>query len=168
MAFIRALSLVAFLAALAGCGFSPLYGTHGDTAIKYHFDSIAIGNIPDREGLYLRNALIDRLYDHGRPAAPQYTLNVAGLRQRITDLDITKSADATRAQLRIETKMTLLDSKTGETLLQRDLVAVASYNILQSRFTTRVSEDDARRAALDDIARQIEQQLALYFGRSLK
>ena len=150
---------------LAGCGFSPLYGTRGDNAAKYHFDSIAIGNIPDQEGQYLRNALIDRFYQHGRPADPQYTLEVAKVRQRRRDLDITKSSSATRAQLRLDTKMTLKDNKTGETLLTRDLLAITSYNILQSQFTTRVSQDDAERSGLDDLARQIEQQLALYFNR---
>ena len=161
----RALFLSALLF-LSACGFSPLYGTHGDNAVKYHFASVFIGNIPDHEGLYLRNALIDRLYSHGRPAAPQYRLEIAKITTLKQDLDITKSSSATRAQLRLSTKITLYDAKTEEVLLNRNLLAMTSYNILQSQFTTRVSEDDAQRSALDDLARQIEQQLALYFGRS--
>lgn len=164
MIYVRTLFLLTLLF-LGACGFSPLYGTHGDNAVKYHFDSVFIGNIPDREGQYLRNALIDRLYGHGRPADPQYRLEIAKITTRKQDLDVTKSSAATRAQLRLSTKITLYDSKTGEVLLKRDLLAVTSYNILQSQFTTRVSEDDAQRSALDDLARQIEQQLALYFNR---
>ena len=161
------MALILFFTLLlpAACGFSPLYGTHADNAVKYHLDAVAIGNIPDREGQYLRNALIDRFYEHGRPADPQYTLNVEKIQERIRDLDVTKSATATRAQLRLETKITLTDAKTGETLLGQKLQTITSYNILQSRFTTRVSEEDARRSALDDLARQIEQQLALYFNK---
>lgn len=159
--------LGAFLA-LAGCGFSPLYGSRGDSAaVAQHFDSVSIGNIPNREGQYLRNALIDRLYSAGRPVAPRYELHISQVRESITDLDITKSSSATRAQLRLNAEMKLRDSVTNEVVLERGLAAITSYNILQSRFTTRVSEDDARRAALDDLARQAERQLALYFNRGV-
>lgn len=163
----RAFFLCAVLL-LTGCGFSPLYGTRHDTgaaAVGSGFDAIFIANIPDRQGQYLRNALIDRLYAHGRPAAPRYTLTIAPVNQKKRDLDITKSASATRAQLRLDTTMTLSDNVDGKVLLKRDLLAITSYNILQSQFTTRVSQDDAQRSGLDDLARQIEQQLALYFSK---
>lgn len=167
MESMRMLLLSAVLA-LAGCGFAPLYGSRGDNAaVARHFDSVVIGNIPNREGQYLRNALIDRLYSSGRPAAPRYELHISQVRESITDLDITKSSSATRAQLRLNAEMKLRDSTTGEIVLERGLTAITSYNILQSQFTTRVSEEDARRAALDDLARQAEQQLALYFGRGV-
>lgn len=168
MGFMRTLFLTAVVLALAACGFSPLYATHGGTGVKGGFDAIFIDNIADRDGLYLRNALIDRLYSHGRPAAPAYTLTVSKLRSERRDLDITRTSSTTRAQLRVETTMTLKDNATREVLLTRDLTAITSYNILQSQFTTRVSEDDTRRSALDDLARQVEQQLALYFNREQK
>ena len=59
----------------------------------------------------------------------------------------------------------VLNDDKGEALLKRSLSAVTSYNILDSQFTTRVAEDAARRQALDDLARQIETHLLLYFNR---
>lgn len=166
MTFMRALFLCAVLL-FAGCGFSPLYGTHGDNAaVTQSFDSVFIANIPDREGQYLRNALIDRLYAHGRPADPRYTLTIDRIQRQKRDLDITKNASATRAQLRLDAGMTLTENANGKILLKRGLISITSYNILQSQFTTRISEDDAQRSALDDLARQAEQHLALYFGRN--
>ncbi|HEY8189757.1 MAG TPA: LPS assembly lipoprotein LptE [Micavibrio sp.] len=164
----RTFFLTAVLLALGACGFSPLYATHDDAGVKGGFDAVFIDNIADRDGLYLRNALMDRLYSHGRPPAPVYTLTFSKLQQERRDLDITRTSSSTRAQLRIESTMTLKDNATGEVLLTRGLTAITSYNILQSQFTTRVSEDDTRRSALDDIARQVEQQLALYFSREHK
>jgi len=163
MIFVRTLLLSTFLF-LAACGFKPLYSSQ--TTAKQSFNAVFIDNIPDREGQYLRNALMDRLYNQGRPGTPQYNLNVSAIHQQRRDLDITKSSSATRAQLQVNTTITLSDSKTGSILLKRDLRALTSYNILQSQFTTRVSEDDAQRSALDDLARQIEQQLALHFNRN--
>jgi LPS-assembly lipoprotein len=148
---------------VAGCGFAPMYGSHTSSGAK--LDSIYIDNIPDREGQYLRNALMDRFYHGGRPADPAYVLKIAALRERISDLDITKGSDATRSQLKLTTTMTLRDEKTDQVLLERDLISIASYNILDSQFTTRVSQEATRENALDDLARQIEAQLALYFDR---
>jgi LPS-assembly lipoprotein len=61
--------------------------------------------------------------------------------------------------------MDLVDISTGENVLSRPVKAITSYNVLGSQFTTRVSENDAREAALEDLARQIETQIALYLKR---
>lgn len=154
---------------LAGCGFRPLYGEPPQDSftqsITTYLSDIRISNIPDREGQYLRNALIDRFYRDGYPDNPRYTLDISNVGETRTELDLTKSADTTRAQLKLRTKIVLRDTIANKTVLQRDLLAITSYNVLQSQFTTRVSEDNARLNALDDLARQIETQLALYFKR---
>lgn len=154
---------------LSACGFQPLYGTHGlnnNTSVQQGLDHIAIGNIPNEEGLFLRNLLIDRFYVSGRPASPRYQLDIAPLVETRRDLDITKSSSATRAQLRIDSAMQLTDLQTGEIVLNRRLSSITSYNVLQSQFTTRVSQKNARDSALQDIARQIELQTALYLRRT--
>lgn len=163
---IRFTCLTLALLLLSGCGFKPLYGAHSQSGgTLTQLTQIHINNIADRQGLMLRNKLMDRFYRDGRPADPAYVLDIKDLQEKITDLDITKTSDATRGQLRYDTKMTLKDRASGAILLQRDLIAVTSFNILSSRFTTRVSEDAARQNALEDLARQIENQLALYFNR---
>ncbi len=164
--FCAALLLAGF--SLTGCGFSPLYGKHSAGAnqnVRAQLSSVYIGNIPDQSGQYLRNALMDRFYAQGRPGAnAAYKLNVANVVESRSELDITKTSDSTRAQLYMTTSFVLNDDK-GEELLTRSLTAVTSYNILDSQFTTRVAEDAARRQALDELARQIETHLLLYFNR---
>lgn len=159
--------LLAFLF-LAACGFRPVYGVNRDTAVgvETQLAQIAIANIPDREGQYLRNALIDRFYRDGRPTDPAYILVVAPIEESLSDLDITETSDATREQLRLESSFTLRHKATGETVLSRKLLSVTSYNILGSEFATRVTEENARTNALDDLARQIELQINLYFKRN--
>jgi LPS-assembly lipoprotein len=154
--------------ALTACGFEPMYGnvrfnepTPQEAAIEAQLENIAIGNIPNREGQILRNALIDRFYRNGRPQNPSYTVDVAKVHETTTDLDITKESDATRAQLRLDATVTLRDNQ-GNTVLTRDLTSIGSYNILTSEFATRVSEDNMRENALNDLARQIELQVVLF------
>lgn len=152
---------------LTACGFEPVYGVNRNmpTGVETFMAQTEIGNIADREGQYLRNALIDRFYRNGRPVDPVYVLEMSRPDERLTKLDITKTADATRGQLRLQSKMVLREKASGKALLTRDIRTITSYNILGSEFATRITEDDARKNALDDMARQAELQLSLYFRR---
>lgn len=152
---------------LSACGFHPVYGVNKYTAVgvETKLENIEIGNIPDREGQFLRNALIDRFYRGGRPVNPAYSLSIDPIEESLTDLDITKTADATRGQLQLQTRMRLTRNSDSAELLQRTLRSTTSYNILSSEFATRVTEQNARENALSDLARQIELQIDLYFKR---
>ena len=160
-------SIVIIGLTLTACGFQPMYGTasRGNSSIESVLAQVEIGNIPDREGQFLRNDLIDRFYADGRPVSPKYLLAIEPIHETTRDLDITKSSDATRAQLRLETQMALKDMSTGEIVLKRKLTAISSYNVLTSEFATRVSEQNMRENGLKDLARQIELQVGLYFKR---
>lgn len=152
---------------LASCGFSPMYGKPENSAYTKAdmISNVAIANIPNRDGQYLRNALIDRLYLHGRPATPDYTLHIKDLNEQLRDLDITIDSDATRGQLRLDARLELINTQTDKIVLERNIYSIASYNILASEFTNRVSEQSTREHALDDLARQAELQINLYFQR---
>lgn len=152
---------------LSACGFSPIYGKNSgqDIGVKHLLARTEIEVIPNREGVYLRNELIDRFYIYGKPQVPLYRLQVAPVVQILTDLDITKTSDATRGQLRLNTAIALVRLADGEAVISRDLTAITSYNILASEFANRVSEQSARQDALSELARQIETHVSLYFER---
>jgi len=162
MSLFKLITPLVFITLLAACGFTPMYGQKTSTG----FNSVEISNIPDRTGQYLRNELIDRFYSNGRPSDPRYTLSVVRLNESLSDLDITKTSNATRAQLRIDAVFVLKDNVSGQTVTQKSLRAVTSYNILSSQFTTRVSEQSARENALNDLAQQIETEVALYLNQN--
>lgn len=152
---------------LAACGFHPVYGVNKYTPVgaETKFAQIEISNIPDREGQFLRNELIDRLHRKGKDPLRPYYLDVDKLNESIRELDITIDADTTRAQLKISSTMRLIDTRTKEILISRGISSTASFNVLGSEFANNVSEQSTRENVLKDIARQIETQLALYFGR---
>ncbi|AEP08387.1 LPS assembly lipoprotein LptE [Micavibrio aeruginosavorus] len=163
------LMLVSVLVALSvsACGFRPMYGTAAiPSGARVALNDVAISNIPDRSGQQLRNALIDRFYAEGRPADARYRLDIAPIQEIKTELDVTKSADTTRAQLRLRTTMVLVDGLTGQPVLERALSTITSYNVLGSQFSTRVTEQNARDNGLKDLSRQIEQAVVLYMNRT--
>lgn len=153
---------------LTNCGFQPIYGSNSKDSrygVEDYLEQIHIENIPDREGQKLRNLLIDRFYRYERPHAPAYSLSLSKIQETLRDLDITKTDDTTRGQLRLDTKLRLYDKNSGKLYLERQLSAITSYNVLASEFSTRVAEDNARDNALEDLARQTELHLGLYFKR---
>lgn len=163
-----------FVFLLSACGFQPMYGTHsGGGSVQTDIartsqaslDRIGIDIIPDAEGVYLRNELIDRFYRNGYPAEKAYRLSIQPLQETKKDFDITVDLEATRRQLTLKTVMRLIDTASGKELLRRNVKAISSYDVIGSQFTTRVARQDAREAALNDIARQIELQLTLFFNR---
>lgn len=151
---------------LPSCGFTPLYGaksSHSQSQAARAGYDVDISVIPNREGQVLRNLLIDRLYQRGYPQNPRYYLLVAPLAETHQSLAIAKTSESTRGQLKIATRVELQDRSTNRVLFVRDLSSIGSYNILVSEFATRVTEDNARQNALNDLARQIELNISLYF-----
>lgn len=164
---IRILTLSAVLL-LSACGFQPMYGSNAGTHtanVAAGLDQIEISNIPDREGQYLRNALIDRFYHSGMPTNPKYKLGISRIDESIYDFDITIESEATRRQLKLGTTLTLTDLNTNKVVLTRGVLAIGSHNVLESEFSTIVTEQSARESALNDLARQIERQISLYLTR---
>jgi LPS-assembly lipoprotein len=152
---------------VTACGFTPMYGSSATTgkSVTAGLDKVEIAMIANAEGVYLRNALIDRFYQSGYPSSPAYRLVVTPIAELKRDLDITIESEATRRQIYLSTTMTLIDTKSGESVLSRSLSAITSYNVLGTQFTTRISENDAREAALNDLARQIEMQVSLHLKK---
>lgn len=160
-------SIVCFII-LSGCGFSPVYGeksAQNQSSVAAQLDKIYIDNIPDRSGQHLRNLLIDRFYTSGRPDKPANKLEIRNLTETASSLGIRKDATATRAQVQINADMILKNLKTGKIVYSRKLHTITSYNILDSQFTTLISEEDARKRGLIEMADTITRHLSLHFKR---
>jgi LPS-assembly lipoprotein len=146
---------------LTACGFTPVYGTK---TVSNDLSNIDIAIIPDEEGQIVRNHLIDAMYNDGYPSNPQYRLVVSPVQESIVEIGIDRDDEASRAQLRQETTMRLIDLD-DKVVLQRKVRATSGYNILAGQFTTFVTEEDARKQALKALSNNIITQLELYFNR---
>lgn len=167
---IRALSatlvLLAAMVFLGSCGFRPLYDSREGAGIPAQLATIDVKPISDRMGQQLRNHLLTRLTPRGRPAYPRYTLNVT-INESTQGLAVRKSSFATRANLRVSANFTLRLVEGGgkDALLSDTLTLLSSYNIIDSEFATLKAQMDARSHAIREIAVDIHNRLAIYFGR---
>ncbi|MBI1215774.1 MAG: hypothetical protein GC185_08145 [Alphaproteobacteria bacterium] len=177
MSWSRTAAVLCLALALAGCGFTPMYGDKsaggGDSsaaqgALAVSRSTVEVANIPDRNGQYLRNQLIDRLYLKGRPADAPYLLSITPLKDTTTDLGIRTDATATRAMYEIDASMTLTNKASGKVILQRNVRSVGGYNELDNQFATLVSAQNLRDNMLHELADTVVRQLDLYFNRAPK
>lgn len=152
---------------LPACGFKPLYGNNAAGASETAVSSgVEIANIPDREGLRLRNLLIDRMYLKGRPADAPYLLTVTPLKTALTNLGIRKDATSTRAMLQVSATVRLTDRATNAVVLEREVRSVGGYNQLDNQFATLVSRESVSDHMLEEMSDSIVTEVALYFTRN--
>lgn len=154
---------------LAGCGFQPMYGKQsGSQTVQDVHRNIRIENIPDRDGQYLRNMLLDRLNDDGRPADARYVLEVAPLQKEILNQLVRKDATYTRALMKISTTIRLVDTVTGKPVLERKLLSSGSYNLLDNQFATVVSRDSMTDNLLREMSDNIVTAVNLHFTKDMR
>ena len=149
---------------LASCGFQPLYAERGDVAAADQLAAVRIEPLPDRSGQVLYNALRDGLNPLGRPASPDYVLRIR-LEEVSEELALRTDETATRVNLTLTATFALLPIEGKEPVFQGVSRTTTAYNVLTSPYATLTSSEDARSRALDDLAREIRQRLAIFLTR---
>lgn len=152
-------AITAVLLSLTACGFQPMYGSG---SVSSQTEKIAIENIPDRDGQYLRNTLLDRI---GTDGDARYSLVVTNLNKKVTDMALRKDATYTRAEMEITADITLIDKTTSQPVLTRHVRSGGGYNLLDSQYTTNVSEQAQTENILNDLGNAIVTEIDLYLHR---
>ena len=152
------------LSILAACGFSPVYyqGSEANISSASQLSSIEVGIIPNKEGVDLRNALIDKLYVEGQGQGKEYLLDVSPISFSVREIGLARDSTATREQITAEANIRFISKKTEALVFQRLYRSVTSYNILESEYATTISRQDARERAIRQIADDIVTSLSLY------
>jgi LPS-assembly lipoprotein len=153
--------LLLSLTLLPGCGYQPLYGANSPAAQQLPL--VQINNIPDRLGQRLRNRLIDRFYSDGRPASPEYTLDIS-LVPSVYKLGIALDDSATRAELSLAANYTLRNMQ-GAAVFTGSTTAVTNFNILRSQYATLIGEQDAYDRGVAQVSEDITRRVSLFFNR---
>jgi len=150
---------------LPGCGFKPLYGvdsaSHAPGAAA-QFATVEIPVYGDRIGQQIRNILIDEMHPSGAAADYKYRLDVV-TREADVSLGLQQNSTSTRGEIKLTSEYRLVDRASGKILIHETLRSSSGYNILVNQFGTELSSEGARTDALQEIADEITQHLALYF-----
>ena len=165
MLWSRSLVLLVAAVILMGCEFRPLYGSGDAVETESELAAIWVRPIENRIGQILHNHLLDLLTPRGQPRQQKYELDVR-LKEEISRLGVEKIELATRANLRMTAKFSLL-TPSGSLLFHGQSVTISSFNILGSdNLATLVAEKDARVRAVRQIAGDLRRRLAAFFLQS--
>ena len=153
----RFLGLTA-LAALAGCGFTPAFGSDG-TAQKLR-DAVQVTTPDTVLGFAMRSRVNDRL---GAAASPLYALTM-DLNQTEQAAAITSDGDTTRFQIGGVTRWSLTDIASGAVLASGQSETFASYAATGSTVATQAAAADAGNRLAIALADQVVSDMTLAAG----
>ncbi|MHB1204232.1 MAG: LPS assembly lipoprotein LptE [Rhodospirillaceae bacterium] len=153
---------------LGGCGFTPLYGEHSVSAgpgVVAEMSHVAIRQLPDRQGMRLRQVLREELQPHGSDGPSQYDLDVT-LTTRVEELGVRKDATSSRANFILSASFYL--SEGSQRVFGDRVQSTVSYNILDDQYATVTAQSDAEERAIREAGQEIKTRLAVYFVKRAK
>ncbi len=162
----RALVILMLSAALAGCGFKPMYGDNATATSPSVMDKMAtidIRPIPDRLGQIVRNELVDAITPQGT-SAPVFELALKVGEER-EDVGIRQNAAATRANYRMSAKFELRELATDKVVLTGTTWAETAFDIVQQDYPTVIAQQDAQEKLAAELAEEIKTRIAVFFDK---
>ncbi len=160
----RFIALLGF-SLLAGCGFQPMYGSLSpNTQAGIELENIELSIPNTRLGALLHNQLADTIYSQGAPAEPAHQLAIQiDSFERSTALRI--DASTAREIFELQTRFQLTDIESGEVVYTGARTTTASYDVVDSQFSTLVSKEDAQTRAVRQMSDDIKLDLGWHFSQ---
>jgi LPS-assembly lipoprotein len=154
----RLLVMLVAALALSACGFRPLYAT-GDAAGVSALSRMALGKIdgPDAIQPIVARAFERRML-RGADEAP-YELSLI-VDEQADRLAVQIDASVTRFNYRIIGDYTLIERATGKRYTGK-VTSIASFNIVESQYSTLFAEESAKEKAATLLVEDIERDILL-------
>ncbi len=161
MLWCRLVFLSVLSALIASCGFTPAYKIKDEPSresMKARLAAIEVMPVSGRMGQELRNTLQDTLSPETMDGAAEYRLYVT-LKKNIIPAAIEKDRRITRYNIIIAASYSLKSIAQGTMIDSGTVKVVASYDSLDSRFSTFVAEDKTTSNAIHELAEQLTTRL---------
>lgn len=147
---------------LSACGFQPLYGSK--EGFKERLASVYIDPIPERMGQVLKTKLEDKLNPRGLSENPDYRLIVT-LTSTASAMGVGRDGTISRYNVNLTSSYQLLNAHDNSLVTSGDLRHTSSYNnVSNAYFSTFVSEQDAIKRGVAELAELYRQRLAAYLA----
>ena len=162
----HAIVAIVMLAALAGCGFRPLYGHHaGDPAVDSEMNAIYVEPMPDREGQLVHNALLVRFNPNPEAGPARYRLQTS---VTVNEAPTVLQSDetASRAVVTFGVNYSLFEGSVS--LTSGEFIRLFSYDYVPEQYSNVSARADVGRRAAEEIANEIRNRIAAYFAAGEK
>jgi LPS-assembly lipoprotein len=153
---------IAPLLLLAGCGLQPLYSGGNAGPVAATLAGVTVAPIEGKAGWLMQAALIDRLQAAG---SPRYQLKVE-LDDKITGFGVRRDDAVTRERRTLRARYQLIETATGETVLDASAGSDAGIDVVSSDYATIAAENTALERLTGVVADQIIARVALFARRT--
>lgn len=151
---------------IGGCGLRPLYANGSKGAVAQVLADVDVAAIEGHSGWLVRNALRDRLQatQGGAGAGKRLRLDVR-LEDSITGFGVRADDAVTRERRTLRARYQLVNSATGEVLLDATAFSDAGIDVVGSEYATIAAESSALERLSSAVADQIVARLAVFANR---
>jgi hypothetical protein len=156
---------------LASCGFQPMYGRHqeseADSALRAgikvdHVTSSSAGVSHSRVAQLFKANLEDQLNPGGASGNAAYRLAVT-LTSRASPIGVDPAGTVSRYNVFMNSNYVLYRNSDGVRMTSGTLTHVSSYNnITGAYFSTYISEQDALKRGIEELAQLYRQRMASF------
>ena len=155
--------VVCAAAPLSACGFHPLYAADTtQSGLTKYYEQVLVEPIQGRQGIHLRNQLMDEFTPGGTPTSAAYHLTIR-LEEQKEGFAIQQDTRITRYNYNLTAKYELKDAVSGQVLDKGISRSIAPYNVVDSQFATLSAERDAQERAAREVGEDIRIRMGLYF-----
>ena len=159
--FLTGAGLLAGAAALAGCGFTPMYATPAVSPALASIEPVLPGT--SRTGFLLKEQLNHELSrDEDEPAHYRLTLTLTEFR---IPRGVRVNNVANRYEIDVTARYTLSDAATAKVLYTGSSAAEVSYDSADPPYAGVTANQDGEERIANQVAIQIRLALARYFER---
>lgn len=151
--------LAAATLGLAGCGFTPLYGSPGVTA---QLGAVAVNTPPGRTGQLIREHLDDAMA-RDKGAAPRYRMDLA-LSETRYPRGVRIDNVATRYEYVLTATYTLVPAGSGPPVKTGTARAQVTYDSADQPYASITAQQDAQDRAAAECARKIQLEVAAWLA----
>jgi len=154
----RAALLLALALPLSACGLRPLYSGGSGSAASSLLSNVSVGPIEGKSGWLVRNAIVDRIGDHGGSA--RYRLDIK-LDDQIEGYGIRADRTTTRERRQLRARYQLVDTTDNKMLIDTTAGSDVGIDVVNSEYATIAAEQTALERLAETVADQIITHVAL-------
>ena len=156
----RRAALLALLPLLAGCGFTPLYA---EGPVGTSLRAVAIETADHSRTSYFLRQQLDDEFGRDRGAAPLYRLTL-GVEENRFPLGVRINNVASRYEIALTVRWTLLDAATGATLTQGVTPVRISYASADPPYAGVAAQQDGVERAAREASVRVRQDVARWMA----
>lgn len=156
--------LVAAALGLAGCGFSPLYGTtDAGSPVALKLASISVAEQDSRLGQLVRNEIVSGISPAGSVGSNAYRLELTAVGSENLAIGAVDT-ESLRKHYRVNVSFVLYDSSTDKSVYSGKTFSQVSYDRIDAPVANLQAQVDAQERAAAETGSDIRTRLAAFMS----